>query len=125
KLINGSPNATFGEAYNLSYTDIYDFSSLKQGLKQFQIDLGLKHKELGLPWDEPVPEEKWEQVADYCANDVETTEAVFEARKEDFIARQILAELSGLSVNSTTQQHASKIVFGNDRRPQEKFVYTK
>ena len=124
KLISGSPNASFAQAYNLSYTDIYDFSSKKQGLKKFEIELGIPHVEVGLPWDEPVPEELWKKVADYCANDVEATEVVFESRKADFIARQILADLSGLSVNSTTQQHTSKIVFGDDRRPQEKFVYT-
>lgn len=125
KLINNVPHATFGEAYNISYTDIYEFASEKKGLKQWEIDLGLPHVELGLPWDQPVPEELWEKVADYCANDVEATEQVFEARKGDFIARQILADLSGLSINATTQQHASKIVFGDDRKPQEQFVYTK
>jgi hypothetical protein len=114
----------FGEAFNLSYCDIFEFSSKKQGLKKFEIELGIPHVELGLPWDEPVPKELWTKVADYCANDVEATEAVFEARKQDFIARQILSELSGLSINSTTQQHTAKIVFGNDRNPREKFVYT-
>jgi energy-coupling factor transporter ATP-binding protein EcfA2 len=67
KIINGSPSALFGEAYNLSYTDIYDYSSKKQGLKKFQIELGIHHQELGLPWDEPVPEDKWALVAEYCA----------------------------------------------------------
>jgi len=124
KIIAGEKNSMFGDAYNLSYADIYDFSSKKQGLKRFQIELGLNHKELGLPWDEPVPEEKWEEVADYCANDVITTEQVFEDRKQDYVARQILAELSGLSVNDTTQRHTAKIVFGDDREPQKKFIYT-
>ena len=58
----------FGEAYNLSYTDIYDFSAKKQSLKKFEIELGIHHQELGLPWDQPVPEEKWEEVAQYCDN---------------------------------------------------------
>lgn len=124
KIIENKPNSTFGEAYNLSYTDIYDFSSKKQGLKKFQIELGLRHAELGLDWDKPVPEDMVEKVADYCANDVITTEQVFEARKEDFIARQILSDLSGLSVNSSTQQHTAKIVFGEDRKPQKDFIYT-
>lgn len=124
KLIEGSPNASFAQAYNLSYTDIYDFSSKKQGLKKFEIELGIPHVEVGLAWDKPVPEELWTKIADYCANDVNATEVVFESRKADFIARQILADLSGLSVNSTTQQHTSKIVFGDDRRPQDKFIYT-
>jgi hypothetical protein len=124
KLINNNQNAYFGEAYNLSYTDIYDFSSKKQGLKRFMIDLGITHMEIDLPWDQPVPEEMWDKVADYCANDVVGTEAVFKDRYQDFVARQILAELSGLTVNHTTQQHTAKIIFGGDKRPQDKFVYT-
>lgn len=117
-------NAMFGEAYNLSYADIYDFSSKKQGLKKFQIELGIFHVELDIPWDEPVDEELWSKVEEYCVNDVISTEAVFNARKQDFVARQILAELSGLSVNHTTQQHTARIIFGDDKRPQRQFVYT-
>lgn len=124
KIINNSRNAFFGEAYNISYTDIYDFSSKKQSLKKFQIELGIHHKELGIKWDEPVPEEMWPLVVEYCVNDVMATEAVFNARKQDFIARQILADLSGLSVNDTTQNHTAKIIFGNDPKPQSKFIYT-
>ena len=124
RLIDNSANATFGEAYNISYTDVYDFSSKKQSLKKFEIELQIHHKELGLPWDEPVPEELWESVADYCVNDVVATEAVFFNRDQDFTARQILTELSGLTENDTTQQHAAKIIFGEDRTPQSRFVYT-
>lgn len=114
----------FGEAFNLSYADIYDFSSKKQGLKKFQIELGIHHQELDLPYDEPVPEGAWSKVEEYCVNDVISTQAVFYAREQDFIARKILAELSGLSVNHTTQQHTAKIVFGDDRNPKKKFIYT-
>ena len=46
----------FGEAYNLSYTDVYDFCATKQSLKMWEIELCIHHKELGLPWDQPVPE---------------------------------------------------------------------
>jgi Family of unknown function (DUF5906) len=125
RLVSGDPNAYFGEAYNISYADILDFSSKKQSLKKFQIELGLVHKELGLPWDEPVPEELWDQVEEYCVNDVITTEQVFESRIQDFVARQILADLSGLSVNDTTQRHTARIIFGDDRKPWEKFNYVK
>lgn len=114
----------FNEAYNLSYTDVYDFCSKKQSLKKWEIDLGIHHQELGLPWDEPVPEELWEKVAEYCDNDVIATEAVFDARHEDFVARQILAELSGLTVNDTTNKHTTQLIVGNDKHPQDKFVYT-
>lgn len=124
RLINGSRNAMFGEAYNISYTDVLDFSSKKQSLKKFEIELGIHHQELGLPWDQPVPESRWIEVAEYCDNDVIATEAVFNARQADFVAREILADLSGLSLNDTTQQHAARILFGNDKHPQDKFVYT-
>lgn len=124
KIIKNSRNALFREAYNLSYTDIYDFSSKKQSLKKFQIELGLHHKELGLKWDEPVPEDKVLKVVEYCGNDVDTTEQVFHAREADWVARQILADLSGLTVNDSTQNHTEKIIFGEDRKPQQKFVYT-
>jgi hypothetical protein len=127
KIINNGPSdpsALFGEAFNISYADIYDFSSKKQGLKKFQIELGIHHSELDLPWDKPVEEGQWQKVEDYCVNDVISTEAVFEAREQDFVARNILAALSGLSVNHTTQQHTAKIIFGDDKRPQRQFVYT-
>lgn len=119
-----SRNCLFGEAYNISYTDVYDFSSVKQSLKKFQVELGILHQELGFKWDEPVPEELWDKVAEYCTNDVVSLQAVFEDRKQDFIARLILADLSGLTPNDTTQQHTAKIIFGNDKRPQDKFIYT-
>ena len=124
RIVNGERSAMFGEAYNLSYADVYDFSSKKQSLKKFEIELGIHHQELGLPWDKPVPEELWEKVGEYCINDVIATEAVFNARKQDFIAREVLADISGLTVNDTTQMHTAKIIFGNDPKPQSKFVYT-
>ena len=124
KLIAGTPGSMFGEAYNISYTDIYDYSSKKQSLKKFEIELGIHHMELDIPWDEPVPEDKIPLVVEYCVNDVVATKATHKSRMQDFVARQILADLSGLTVNDTTQKHPAKIIFGNDRRPQESFVYT-
>jgi len=123
-IYDNSGSSMFGEAYNLSYADIYDFSSKKQGLKKFQIELGIHHQELDLPWDQPVDEGLWSKVEEYCVNDVISTEAVFNSRYQDFVARRILAELSGLSINHTTQQHTAKIIFGNDKNPQRKFIYT-
>lgn len=115
----------FGEAYNLSYADIYDFSSLKQSLKKFMIQLGLPHLENNLPWDKPVPEELWDQVVEYCVSDVNGTDATLQDRRQDLVARQILAELSGLAVNETTQRHTAAIIFGrNNKTPQREFVYT-
>ena len=112
----------FGEAYNLSYTDVYDFAAKKQSLKKWEIELGIHHQELGLPWDQPVPEERWIEVAEYCDNDVIATEAVFNHLKGDFIARKILADLAGMTVNDTTNSLTTRIIFGKERRP--KLVYT-
>lgn len=112
----------FGEAYNFSYTDIYDFSAKKQSLKKFEIELGIRHQELGLPWDQPVPEEKWEEVAQYCDNDVLATEAVFNARHADFVAREILADVAGMTVNDTTNSLTTRIIFGKEKSP--RLVYT-
>ena len=115
----------FGNAYNLSYTDIYDFASAgnKKSLKKLQIEMGIHHQELGWPWDKPVPKEKWEEVGDYCENDVIATEEAFDYLKADWIARQILADLAGMSVNDTTNTLTTKIIFGNDKKPQKQFHY--
>ena len=124
KIINNSSNSTFGPAYNLSYTDVYDFASKKQSLKKWEIELGIHHQELGLKWDEEVPEDLWPLVADYCINDVIATEEVFKARQQDFVAREILADISGLSVNDTTNSHTTRLIVGNEKSPQSQFVYT-
>ncbi len=104
RIITGDRKAYFGEAYNLSYTDVYDYCSNdnKMSLKKLEIKLGIHHQEMGITWDKPVPRNKWEEVADYCANDVISTERVFNATQDDFMARGILADLADMSVNDTT-----------------------
>ena len=115
-------NGTFSQAFNLSYTDIYDFAAKKQSLKKWEIELGIHHQELGLPWDQPVPEDMWEKVADYCINDVIATEAVFNHCKGDWTARQILADLADMTENDTTNSLTTRIIFGKEKHP--KLIYT-
>ena len=123
-------NCFFGEAWNLSYTDVYDYAKTKQSLKKWEIQLRIHHKELGLPWDKPVPKELWERVAEYCDNDVIATEAVWEETQGDFKARQMLVtlveKLHGIkaTVNDTTNSLSTKIIFGNNKKPQSEFIYT-
>ena len=69
-----------------------------------------------------MPEEKWEEVARYCDNDVLATEAVFNARHADFIAREILADVAGMTVNDTTNSLTTRIIFGKEKNP--RLVYT-
>lgn len=122
RIIAGDKTAFFGEAYNISYTDVYDYSSTKQSLKKWEIQLGLHHLELGLPWEEPVSKDKWPLVSAYCDNDVIAVEGVWDATQEDFMAREILADLAGMSVNDTTNALTTKIIFGNEKHPE--LVYT-
>lgn len=125
RIIKKDRAAFFGEAYGLSYTDIYDYCSNanKMGLKKWEIKLGIYHMENAHPWDQPVDEEYWDEIADYCSNDVIATEAVWDATQADFRGRQILAELSGLTVNDTSNTHTQQIIFGDDRNPQSEFNY--
>lgn len=123
KIVNGNRNCFFREAYDISYTDVYDFTSKKQSLKKYEIELDLPHDELGLPWDKPIPEELWERVAEYCDHDVLATEAVFFERSADWTAREILADVAGLSVNDTTNTLTTRIIFGSDKNPQSQFNY--
>ena len=143
-IVNGERNAMFSSAYNLSYTDVYDFCAKKQSLKKWEIEMSnkandpksemsddlrdllktIKHHELGLPWDQPVAEELWPKVAEYCDDDVFATEACFEYNYEDFEARETLAEIAGGCPNDTNNMLSGKLIFGNDRNPQREFIYT-
>ena len=123
RIIAGSKNAMFGNAYDISYTDVYDFAAKKQSLKKWEIELGIHHKELGLPWDQPVDPKRWQEVAEYCDNDVIATEAVFNTLAGDFKAREILADIAGMKVNDTTNQLTTRIIFGDDPKPQAQFNY--
>lgn len=128
RLIAGDKNAKFPMAYNLSYTDIYDYASAmhKQSLKKWEIQLDIPHKECGLKWDEEVPFEKWDEVAQYCANDVLATEAVHKHLIGDWTARQILADIAGGSVNDTTNQLTAKLIFEGKKKSEtdKELVYT-
>lgn len=117
-VMKNDKNAFFSEAYNISYTDIYDYASKKQSLKKWEIELGLRHLELGLPWDKPVPEELWDRVSEYCDNDVISTVCTWIETQADFLAREILADLAGGTVNDTTNSLTTKLIFGNNRKPQ-------
>lgn len=128
-IINGGKgdqnnSSYFSQAWNMSYTDIYDFSSKKQSLKKWEIELGIHHQEMEFPWDEPVPEDKWHLVGEYCDNDVLATEALFHSPKiqADWTGRQILASMAGMTVNDTTNTLTTRIIFGKNKTPG--LVYT-
>jgi hypothetical protein len=125
RIIKGESGCFFSQAYNISWTDIYDFAAAhnKMSLKKLQIKMGIHHQELGYDWDKPVPEDKWQEVSEYCDNDVISTEKAFDFLQDDFTAREILAELAGLSVNDTTNTLTTRIIFGLNKNPQSEFCY--
>lgn len=116
----------FAQAKHISYTDIYDFASKKQSLKKWEIEMGIRHLELGLPWDKPVPEELWQKVGEYCCNDVDATAKLFAYLRSDWIGRKILADISGLTCNHSTNDHSKEIVFPGikDYETNPNLVYT-
>lgn len=122
-IIAGNSSAMIAEAYNISFTDIYEFAAKKQSLKKWMIELGLFHLENEHPWDEDLPQEYWDEVVKYCKNDVIATEALFDHLSADWTARQILAALAGRSVNSSTNALTEAIIFGNNKTPQDTFNY--
>lgn len=127
--IIGNKFKGFGEAYNLSDFDIYDFASTKQSLKKWEIQLqrdgyDIQHQECRFRWDQEVTDEEFDEVMDYCKNDVWATEVLFKTKKiqADYRARCMLARLSGLSVNDTTRQHTTRIIFGTNKHPELVYV---
>lgn len=122
RVVSGDRGAFFRDAYDASYADVYDFCAKKQSLKKWEIELNLPHKEMDIPWDQPVQEDDVPRVIEYCKNDVRATREVFHHNIADWEARQTLAKMAGLNVNSSTNQLTQQIIFGNDRKPP--FVHT-
>lgn len=118
----GDYRSLISESRNISYTDILDFSSKKQSLKKWEIELDQPHREFDWDWDTPLPEDKWDEAGDYCCNDVCSTEVTFYHLKTDWTARQMLAEIAEMPVNTTTNNLTAKIIFGNAKHP--KLLYT-
>lgn len=123
-IMNGN-RLPWREAKNASYTDTYDVSSDKKGLKKIEIEMHIPHKEMEIDWSKPLPESEWERLAQYCENDVLATEAYFLSKKwqSDFKARKILAALTGMTVNTSTNNLTAQLIFGDVKEPWHEFVY--
>lgn len=123
-IINGN-RSPFREAKNVSYTDTLDVASEKKGLKKIEIEMHIPHKEMEIDWSKPLPESEWERLAQYCENDVLATEAYYLSKKwqADFKARKMLAALTGMTVNDTTNNLSAQLIFGNVKEPWHEFIY--
>ncbi|MBP3802367.1 MAG: hypothetical protein J6I76_00490 [Oribacterium sp.] len=130
-IINKEKDAKHREAKHLSYSDLFDFLPNKMSLKKWEIKLGIDHQEFSHKWDEPIPENLWPELAEYCKNDVLATEAVFHSKdgQAAWKGRRILCDLAsilmgpGSTVNDSTNDLTTKLIVGNEKNPQRDFVY--
>lgn len=121
----------FYEAKNISEIDVYEMCTDKMSLKKWEYKLGEPHKEMDIPWDQPAPLDRWDDIIEYCKNDVFATEAVFDARQEDYEARCIQVDIVKIlyggeveaCINDSTNDLSKKIIFGNNKEPQGEFNY--
>lgn len=127
-------DSKFGIAYNISWCDVYEYCKAAgdgKSLKKWEIELGISHKEMGIPWDEPAPLDRWDEIVEYCKNDVMATEAVFNATQGYLAARKFQVDLvktlhgSGIKVciNDSANTLTKRIMFGEERNPQREFNY--
>ena len=121
-IIHGN-RSPWRETRNISWTDTLDVASEKKGLKKIEIEMHIPHKEMEIDWTKPLPESEWERLAQYCENDVLATEAYFLSKKwqADFKARKILAALTGMTVNDSTNNLVAQLIFGDVKEPWHEF----
>ena len=110
-------------AKGLDFKEISDKTGAPVKFLEKWIDIDLHHMEWGLPWDQPVPEELWPKVVEYCKNDVLVTEALYDFIEGDIVAREILADIAGGVLNDTSNTLSGKLIFGNNKKPQSSFNY--
>ena len=121
-VTEGALKHGFMDAYGYDYADPYDISTKKQGLKDWEYELGTSHVENQYPWDEDLPTEHWDEVDEYCGNDVMALKAVWKAIATDIDVRKFLCDLSGLKMINTNRQHITKFIFKGNKKPN--LVYT-
>ena len=129
-IVNDKRNNFSRDAENVFEVDIFDYSTNKQSLKKWEIQLAQEgklpmdaHMEMNVDWSKDIPEEQWPTLAEYCEHDVIATEAVFYATQEDFKAREIMCELTDLPLITTTNQLSAAYIFGSVKEPWHEFVY--
>ena len=130
------------KAKEMVYVDVYDICKAAgegMGLKKWEIKLqkegklpeSVIHKEMGIPWDQPAPKDRWDEIIGYCKNDVLATEVVY-WETQPFLAARLLQvdlvhALHGKNVRAfprdTANTLSKRIIFGSERKPQYAFNY--
>ena len=89
------------------------------------------HKEMDIPWNEPAPKEKWDEIVKYCKNDVLATEAVYLFTQNFYKARlfqvSLVHALHGDDISASPRDTANSLskrtIFGKNKSPQDEFNY--
>lgn len=89
------------------------------------------HKEMDIPWNQPAPPEKWDEIVRYCKNDVLATEAVYLFTQNYYKARlfqiDLVHALHGDNIPACARDTANtlskKVIFGSNKNPQTEFNY--
>ena len=89
------------------------------------------HKEMDIPWDQPAPKDKWDEIVKYCKNDVLATEAVYIFTQNYYKARlfqvDLVHALHGNKVKAfprdTANTLSKRTILGEERKPQKDFNY--
>jgi hypothetical protein len=122
------------QAKKMVLYDVYEYCKAAgdgKSLKKWEIELGISHMEMGIPWDQAVPKEMWPQIIEYCMNDVIATEKVFDHTKGYRMARDfqvnLVKALHGDNIPVTTADTANTLskraIFGMNKHPQNEFNY--
>lgn len=124
-IISGVRGAKPYNATHFSDFDIFDYYGDRQkSLKQWEIELKTDHKEMDIPWDQPVKDEDIPRIISYCDTDVRATKAVFHATQPQWVAREIISKWSGLSTIDGTNKHSAQIIFEGNKNARDQFIYT-
>ena len=83
------------------------------------------HREMGIDWTKPIPEDRWNELVQYCTNDVLATEALWLTgkRQADWKAREVLSDMAEMNTNATTNSLTTQVIFEGDKKPQSQFNY--
>ena len=119
----------FPSSMNISEADVYDLSGTTESLKKWEIKKGIEHKEMDINWNEEIPENRWDELVEYCKHDVYATKIVFKEVYPEYMARKILAMIANakngtsFTPNVKANTLTRYIIFGNNKHPQNQFNY--
>lgn len=122
-IIHNTINPGSRECMNLTEGDLYMCSSKKQSLKKWEVELDIHHEEAEPDFEKDLPESKWDEAMEYCANDVRATEKVYLALEDDIAAHRMLCDITGMPMMTSTNNLTKAIIFGGNRHPQNEFCY--